>query len=91
MCDLEERRTVNGRENIPCLSTLDIIKCPKLAEFPIIPSITNLIMRRNNAMLIRSMMNLTSLSSLVIEARKSIPYQYRPYPKNIPYQLLNRY
>ena len=66
MYDLEERRTVNGRENIPCLSTLDIINCPKLAKFPIIPSITNLIMRRNNAMLIRSMMNLTSLSSLLI-------------------------
>ncbi|KAM4087758.1 hypothetical protein ACB094_07G020100 [Castanea mollissima] len=67
MRDLEEWRTVTGGENFPCLSTLDITNCPKLVEIPIIPSITGLTMRRNNAMLIRSVMNLTSLSSLVIE------------------------
>ncbi|XP_030945099.1 disease resistance protein RGA2-like [Quercus lobata] len=67
MRDLEEWRTMNGRENFPCQSTLDITDCPKLVEIPIIPSITDLTMSRNNAMLIRSVMNLTSLSSLVIE------------------------
>nr|XP_023929745.1 putative disease resistance protein RGA4 [Quercus suber] len=68
MCDLEEWRTTNGRENFPCLSTLEITECPKLVGIPIIPSITDLTMRRNNAMLISSVMNLTSLSSLVIES-----------------------
>ncbi|XP_023891751.2 disease resistance protein RGA2-like [Quercus suber] len=58
---------MTGGENLPCLSTLDITDCPKLVEIPIIPSISGLIMRRNNAMLISSVMNLTSLSSLVIE------------------------
>ncbi|XP_050262627.1 putative disease resistance protein RGA1 isoform X5 [Quercus robur] len=67
MRDLEEWRTMNGRENFPCLSTLDITDCPKLVEIPIIPSITDLTMSRNNGMLIRSVMNLTSLSSLVID------------------------
>lgn len=67
MRDLEEWRTMTGGENFPCLSTLRITECPKLVEIPIIPSITSLTMRRSNAMLIRSVMNLTSLSSLVIE------------------------
>ncbi|KAM3693924.1 hypothetical protein ACJW31_07G021600 [Castanea mollissima] len=67
MRDLEEWRTMTGGESFPCLSTLDITHCPKLVEIPIIPSITNLTMRSNNAMLIRSVMNPTSLSSLVIE------------------------
>ncbi|KAM3741736.1 hypothetical protein ACB098_07G019400 [Castanea mollissima] len=67
MRDLEEWRTMNGRENFPCLSTLEITECPKLVEIPIIPSLTDLTMRRNNVMLIRSVMNLTSLSSLVID------------------------
>ncbi|KAF3949924.1 hypothetical protein CMV_024264 [Castanea mollissima] len=67
MRDLEEWRTVTGGENFPCLSTLDITDCPKLVEIPIIPSITGLTMRRNYAMLIKPVMNLTSLSSLVIE------------------------
>ncbi|KAK4565203.1 hypothetical protein RGQ29_007027 [Quercus rubra] len=67
MHDLEEWRTMNGRENFPCLSTLEITECPKLVGIPIIPSITGLTMSRNNAMLIRSVMNLTSLSSLVID------------------------
>ncbi|KAF3947919.1 hypothetical protein CMV_026019 [Castanea mollissima] len=66
MHDLEEWRTKTGGESFPCLSTLDIRHCPKLVEIPIIPSITNLTMRSNNAMLIRSVMNPTSLSSLVI-------------------------
>ncbi|XP_065627244.1 putative disease resistance protein RGA1 [Quercus suber] len=64
---LEEWRTMTGGENFPCLSTLDIMECPKLVEIPVTPSITDLTMRRNNAMLIRSVINLTSLSSLVIE------------------------
>ena len=42
MRDLEEWRTMNGRENFPCLSTLEITECPKLVEIPIIPSITDL-------------------------------------------------
>ena len=67
MRDLEEWRTMSGGENFPCLSTLDITDCLKLVEIPIIPSIADLIMRKNNAILITTVMNLTSLSSLVIE------------------------
>ncbi|KAK4564940.1 hypothetical protein RGQ29_006832 [Quercus rubra] len=67
MRDLEEWRTMTGGENFPCLSILDIRDCPKLVEIAIIPSITGLTMSRSNAMLIRSVMNLTSLSSLVID------------------------
>ena len=67
MPDLEEWRTMTGGENFPYLSRLDITHCPKLVEIPIIPSITDLTMRRNNAMLISSVLNLTSLSSLMIE------------------------
>lgn len=63
MANLEEWRTVRGREIFPRLSTLEIRECPKLVELPFIPSITSLVMGRNNAMLIRSVMNLTSLSS----------------------------
>nr|XP_023921678.1 putative disease resistance protein RGA4 [Quercus suber] len=67
MRDLEEWRTMTGGENFPCLSTLGITDCLKLVEIPIIPSITGLTMCRNNAMLFRSVMNLTSLSSLLID------------------------
>ncbi|KAK4565100.1 hypothetical protein RGQ29_006956 [Quercus rubra] len=67
MRDLEEWRTMTGGENFPCLSKLDITDCPKLVEIPIIPSITGLIMRRNNAMLFWSVINVTSLSSLLID------------------------
>ncbi|XP_050263012.1 putative disease resistance protein RGA3 [Quercus robur] len=63
MANLEEWRTVHGREICPRLSTLKINYCPKLVELPFIPSITSLDMEGNNAMLIRSVMNLTSLSS----------------------------
>ncbi|XP_030953273.1 putative disease resistance protein RGA4 [Quercus lobata] len=66
MANLEEWRTMDGRENFPRLSTLNISGCPKLVELPIFPSITSLIIYTNNAMLIKSVMNLTSLSSLQI-------------------------
>ena len=65
MDNLEEWRTVHGREIFPRLSTLDIYYCPELVELPVIPSLASLNMKGgNNAMLIRSVMNLTSLSSL---------------------------
>jgi Leucine-rich repeat (LRR) protein len=67
MPDLEVWRTMDGRESYPCLSKLKIVRCPKLVELPIIPSITSLHIERSNAMLIRSVRDLTSLSSLVIE------------------------
>ena len=54
------------RRKFPGLSKLNITDCPKLVEIPIIPSITGLTMSRNKEMLIRSVMNLTSLSFLVI-------------------------
>ena len=57
---------MDGRENFPRLSTLNIRDCPKLVELPIIPSITSFCIYANNAMLIKSVMNLTSLSSLQI-------------------------
>uniref|UniRef100_A0A2N9HPM3 Rx N-terminal domain-containing protein n=1 Tax=Fagus sylvatica TaxID=28930 RepID=A0A2N9HPM3_FAGSY len=67
MCDLEDWTTVDGRESYPRLSKLRISWCPKLVELPIIPSITSLHIEGSNAMLIRSVRDLTSLSSLVIE------------------------
>ncbi|XP_030953291.1 putative disease resistance protein RGA3 [Quercus lobata] len=66
MANLEEWQTMDGRENFPRLSTLNIFGCPKLVELPIIPSITSLCIYTNNAMLIKSVMNLTSLSFLQI-------------------------
>ncbi|XP_050272994.1 putative disease resistance protein RGA3 [Quercus robur] len=68
MTNLEEWRTMDGRENFPRLSSLKIWRCPKLVEMPIIPSITSLSIRKSNAMLIKSVMNLTSLSFLKIES-----------------------
>ncbi len=58
---------MNGRDNFPHLSALSIIKCPKLVELPIIPSIISFYSSRNNVMLISSVMDLTSLSSFQIE------------------------
>ncbi|KAM4133917.1 hypothetical protein ACJW30_01G367900 [Castanea mollissima] len=66
MANLEEWRTMDGRENFPRLSTLNIRGCPNLVEMPIIPSITWLTIRASNAMLIKLVMNLTSLSFLQI-------------------------
>ncbi|KAL4652764.1 hypothetical protein ACB092_01G255100 [Castanea dentata] len=66
MPNLDEWRTIDGRENFPHLSTLNISDCPKLVELPIIPSITSLSINSSNAMLIKSVMNLSSLSSLQI-------------------------
>ncbi|GMY05123.1 putative disease resistance protein RGA1 [Fagus crenata] len=67
MFDLEDWRTMDGRESYPHLRKLRIFCCPNLVELPIIPSITSLHIERSTAMLIESVRNLTSLSSLVIE------------------------
>ena len=67
MFNLEDWRTVDGRESYPRLSTLRIFRCPKLVELPIFPSISSLHIEESNAMLIRSVRDLTSLSSLVIK------------------------
>jgi hypothetical protein len=67
MPDLKDWRTMDGRESYPRLSTLETFCCPKLVELPIIPSITSLHIKECDAMLIRSVRDLTSLSSLVIE------------------------
>jgi hypothetical protein len=67
MPNLEVWRTVDGRESYPRLSKLKIFCCPKLVELPIIPSISSLHIEGSNAMLIQSVWDLTSLSSLVIE------------------------
>jgi hypothetical protein len=66
MPDLEDWRTMDGRESYPRLSTLETFCCPKLVELPIIPSITSLHIKECDAMLIRSVRDLTSLSSLMI-------------------------
>ncbi|XP_023912223.1 putative disease resistance protein RGA3 [Quercus suber] len=66
MANLEEWQTMDGRESFSCLRSLYIWDCPKLVELPIIPSLTSLCIYTNNAMLIKSVMNLTSLSSLQI-------------------------
>ncbi|KAL4601811.1 hypothetical protein ACB092_10G009200 [Castanea dentata] len=51
---------------IPSLTSLFIHSCPKIVELPIIPSLTSLCIDICSAMLISSVMNLTSLSDLTI-------------------------
>ena len=67
MTNLEEWRTVNGKESFPHLRKLLMAGCSRLEEFPIIPSVTSFTIRRSNAKLLCSVKNLTSLSFLAIE------------------------
>ena len=57
MTNLEEWRTVNGKESFPHLRTLLMAGCSRLEEFPIIPSVTSFTIRRSNAKLLCSVKN----------------------------------
>ncbi|CAK9169836.1 unnamed protein product [Ilex paraguariensis] len=64
---LEELTTVDRGESFPCLRELHISQCPRLTEFPYLPSLGKLSIANSNEMLLRSVMDLTSLSWLQID------------------------
>ncbi|CAK9160817.1 unnamed protein product [Ilex paraguariensis] len=66
MHSLEEWTTVDRGENFPRLRELYIRQCPRLTEFPCLPSLGRLSIENSNEMLLRSVMDLTSLSWLEI-------------------------
>ncbi|CAK9184282.1 unnamed protein product [Ilex paraguariensis] len=66
MPSLEEWTTVDRGESFPRLRELYIRQCPRLTEFPCLPSLGRLSIENSNEMLLRSVMDLTSLSSLGI-------------------------
>jgi structure-specific endonuclease subunit SLX1 len=69
MMNLEEWETNSmvGREIFTCLDELQIRKCPKLVELPIIPSVKYLTIEDCAVTLLRSVVNFTSITSLRIE------------------------
>ncbi|KAF9664018.1 hypothetical protein SADUNF_Sadunf17G0112500 [Salix dunnii] len=69
MINLEdwEINTMGGREIFTCLHELQIEKCPKLVELPIIPSVKNLIIGDCTVTLLSSVVNFTSITCLRIE------------------------
>jgi structure-specific endonuclease subunit SLX1 len=69
MMNLEEWETnsMGGREIFTCLDQLQIRKCPKLVELPIIPSVKYLTIEDCAVTLLRSVVNFTSITSLRIE------------------------
>jgi structure-specific endonuclease subunit SLX1 len=69
MMNLEEWETnsMGGREIFTCLDELQIRKCPKLVELPIIPSVKYLTIEDCAVTLLRSVVNFTSITSLRIE------------------------
>ncbi|KAJ6867328.1 disease resistance protein RGA1 [Populus alba x Populus x berolinensis] len=69
MMNLEEWETnsMGGREIFTCLDQLQIRKCLKLVELPIIPSVKYLTIEDCAVTLLRSVVNFTSITSLQIE------------------------
>nr|AXY97925.1 LRR domains-containing disease resistance protein [Populus tomentosa] len=69
MMNLEEweTNTMGGSEIFRCLHELQIGKCPKLVELPIIPSVKDLTIGDCSVTLLRSVVNFTSMTSLQIE------------------------
>ncbi|KAG5227232.1 disease resistance protein [Salix suchowensis] len=69
MMNLEEweTHTMGGREIFTCLRELQIKKCPKLVELPIIPSVKYLDIEDCTVTLLSSVVNFTSITSLRIE------------------------
>ncbi|XP_011021327.1 PREDICTED: putative disease resistance protein RGA1 [Populus euphratica] len=69
MMNLEEWETnsMGGREIFTCLDELQIKKCPKLVELPIIPSVKYLTIKDCTVTLLRSVVNITSITYLRIE------------------------
>ncbi|KAL9343915.1 hypothetical protein Peur_064346 [Populus x canadensis] len=69
MMNLEEweTNTTGESEIFRCLHELQIGKCPKLVELPIIPSVKELTIEECSVTLLRSVVNFTSMTSLQIE------------------------
>ncbi|XP_058108859.1 putative disease resistance protein RGA3 [Magnolia sinica] len=67
MANLEEWSGFEGREAFPSLRKLTIDGCPKLSTLPWLPSLEELVIRDSNGNVLRSVMNLTSLSSLCLD------------------------
>ncbi|KAI8534504.1 hypothetical protein RHMOL_Rhmol10G0095000 [Rhododendron molle] len=65
MPSLEEWTTMDRQDVFPRLRELDIISCPKLTNLPALPTLERLGIG-DNEMLLKSVNNLTSLSSLLI-------------------------
>ncbi|KAJ6735072.1 hypothetical protein OIU79_002193 [Salix purpurea] len=68
MMNLEdwETNSMGGREIFTCLHALQIEKCPKLVELPIIPSVKYLIIEDCTVTLLSSVVNFTSIIALRI-------------------------
>ncbi|KAG5227229.1 disease resistance protein [Salix suchowensis] len=62
-----ETNSMGGREIFTCLHVLQIEKCPKLVELPIIPSVKYLAIEDCTVTLLSSVVNFTSITSLQIE------------------------
>ncbi|KAJ6370961.1 hypothetical protein OIU77_001464 [Salix suchowensis] len=75
MMNLEdwETNTMGGREIFTCLHELQIEKCPKLVELPIIPSVKTLTIADCAVTLLSSVVNFTSITSLEIEGFDVLP------------------
>ncbi|KAF9664019.1 hypothetical protein SADUNF_Sadunf17G0112600 [Salix dunnii] len=69
MINLEdwETNSMGGREIFTCLHELQIEKCPKLVELPIIPSVKYLTIKDCTVTLLSSVVNFTSITSLRIK------------------------
>ncbi|KAJ6735074.1 LEUCINE RICH REPEAT CONTAINING PROTEIN [Salix purpurea] len=69
MMNLEdwETNSMGGRDIFTCLHELQIQKCPKLVELPIISSVKYLTIKDCTVTLLSSVVNLTSITSLQIE------------------------
>ncbi|XP_058078543.1 putative disease resistance protein RGA4 [Magnolia sinica] len=72
MPNLEEWSGFNGREVLPCLNELSVVRCPKLTTLPCLQSLKILTLKNSNEMLSGSVANLTSLSYLWIEDFKEL-------------------
>lgn len=66
MRNLEEWLNFHERRVMPCLTDLQILSCPKLANMPWFSSVKNVTFYESNEMILRSAANLTSISSLHI-------------------------
>ncbi|XP_058078515.1 putative disease resistance protein RGA1 [Magnolia sinica] len=72
MLNLQEWSGFNGREVLPLLVELIVSRCPKLTMLPDLPSLKKLVLEYGNEMLLGSVANLSSLSSLCIYGFKEL-------------------
>ncbi|XP_058079948.1 putative disease resistance protein RGA4 [Magnolia sinica] len=71
MPNLEEWSGSNGRV-LPCLNRLTVWGCPKLTTLPCLPSLKELELTDGNEMLLGSVGNLSSLSSLEVQGFREL-------------------